>query len=503
MARSIGRNAASNLIAGVLPAVASLVTMPFIVHGLGSDAYGLMALITSITGYFALVDLNVTAGSVKHIAHHHALGEQDAVSRVFSFGAVVYIGIGLVGAVPLWCLAEWLPRAAFKVPAAMQDLAAGTLRVAAFGFFFGQLQSYLQSVPQALLRYDVSGRLESTFGLLVPLVNVCQIALGQGLREVVLARVLLSVVNCALLLVAARQLLPGLRWRRPDRNTVAEISSFSAYAFLNRVAAVSYAQADRLIIGAMLGLTPLAYYTVAATLGNRILSLMFRVSAVMFPAASALGAKGDSETLRRLYLRMCRYVSFANACALLLVMAFARPVLARWMGADFAANGTLVLQLVALAQFLDSLTNIPSLVNDGLGHPRVSGAFAISRALLGLVAVYLCILAWGLTGAAASHVISSAVMTSAFLAYVHGRTVPCEMRRVWAEAYRPALPLLAVGGLFAALLLPVASRSVGMLIALVVALSALLAAGGIRWILMPTDRATLHSYLQRLTGRGA
>jgi len=126
MARSIGRNAANNLVAGVLPALAGLVTMPFIVHGLGSDAYGLMALITSIIGYFALVDINVTAGSVKHIAQHHAVGEQAAVSRVFSFGALVYLGIGLAGAVPIWCLADWLPREAFKVPAQMVTLASTT-----------------------------------------------------------------------------------------------------------------------------------------------------------------------------------------------------------------------------------------------------------------------------------------------------------------------------------------------------------------------------------------
>ena len=161
MAKSISRNAASNLLAGVVPALFSLLTIPYIVHGLGSEAYGLMTLVTSIIGYFALIDINVTAGSVKHIAHHHRLGEQDKVSSVFSFGALVYLLIGMLGALPIYLLADWLSLHAFKVPKDLQPMAVDALHMAALGFLFGQLQAYLQSVPQALLRYDVSARFEN------------------------------------------------------------------------------------------------------------------------------------------------------------------------------------------------------------------------------------------------------------------------------------------------------------------------------------------------------
>ncbi|WP_077037728.1 oligosaccharide flippase family protein [Pelomonas sp. KK5] len=503
MSRSIGRNAASNLLAGVLPALVGLLTIPYVVHGLGSEAYGLMTLVTSIIGYFALIDINVTAGSVKHIAHHHALGEQDQVSSVFSFGAAVYLLIGLAGALPIYLLAQPLSAELFKVPAAMQPLAVQTLHIAAFGFLFGQLQAYLQSVPQALLRYDVSARFEALFGILVPLSGVAVIAAGYGLRELILVRVVLSALNCLLLLLSIRRLLPTLRLRRPERAVVVGVSSFSAYSFLSRVASLSYVHADKLIIGAFVGLTPLAYYSIASTLGNRVLGMLYRVSAVMFPAASAMAASGNHVALRTLYLRMTRYVNFANAGALLLIAGFAQPLLAHWMGGDFGRNGALILQLMALAQFIDSLTNIPSLVNDGLGHPRISGSFALVRALIGLLTVYVGVIAWGINGAAAGHVASALLMTAAFVLYVHGRSIPCEAGELWRRSYVPMLPLLLGAGLLAWLVARMEPLSLIALLAAGAGASALLLAAGLRWVLLPDDRAALQARARRLMARAS
>lgn len=503
MATRFGRNAASNFIAGLLPALVGLATVPFIVHGLGKESYGLFTLITSIVGYFALIDINVTAGSTKHIAHHHALGESRQVSEVFSFGLLIYLLIGALGAVPIYLLADWLPRSAFKVPQELQPVASECLRVAAFGFLFGQLQAYLQSVPQALLRYDRSARLEAMFGVLVPLSSVAVILAGRGLYEVVLVRVVLSLVNCLLLFGTIRDLLPELRLHAPARQTAREVSSFSAYSFLSRVAFLSYSHADKLIIGALVGMGPLAYYAVAATLGNRVLGMMYRISAVMFPAASALAAKGSEAELQGLYLRLCRYVSFANAAALLLIAGFAEPLLYFWMGPGFAAEGALILRLVACAQFVDSLTNIPSLVNDGLGHPKVSGLFAITRAVVGLGSVYLLVLWFGISGAAWAHLFSAVLLTLAFLVFVHGRTVPCSLLTLWRQSYRPALLTLVLGAGAAAMLARLAGlQPVNLLLSVGLLIIALLLTA-LRWLLLAEDKARVMALMKpHRQGRG-
>lgn len=440
---SLLRNAFSNLLGAVIPALVALGTVPLVVKGLGDASYGVYSLVTAIVGYFAVIDINVTAGSVKYIAGFNANREnceaQDRINETVFFGLSVYALLGVLGGLGLFFGARLLVTRVFSVPPQLVGEAVATLKLAALGFFLGQLQSYLNSIPQSLMRYDIASRIEMVFGTGVPLLTVAVLMMGYGLFEVILLRVITSAVNCVVLWRCIRRLLPGLAWRKPGATIRRELLGFSAYSFLSRFATLSYAYADKLIIGALVGVTGLAYFTVASTLANRILSLTYRLSGVFFPAASALAARGELERLRTLYLKASRYVVFINASVLVLVAVFSYQILYYWMNPQFARAGQVVLAVMALSQFIDSLTSLPSLVNDGMGHPRFSGMFALARAAFGLVVVYLGVDGWGIAGAAWAHLIASVLLTCTFLVAVHGRTVPARLGDLARQAYLPSV----------------------------------------------------------------
>lgn len=435
------RNAWANLLGAVIPALAALGTVPLVVRGLGDASYGVYSLVTAIVGYFAVIDINVTAGSVKFLAEFNAArdapGNRERIDETVCFGLTVYALLGLAGGIGLWCGAHWLVARVFAVPAALVPDTVAALRVAAFGFFLGQLQSYLQSVPQALMRYDIAGGIEMLFGTCVPLLTVAVLLLGHGLVAVILVRVAASALNCVVLWRCIRRLLPALRYRRAGAAIRRELLGFSAYACLSRFASLSYAYADKLIIGALVGVTGLAYFTVASTLANRILGLTYRLSGVFFPAASALAACGELDRLKRLYLKASRYVVFLNGAVLVLVAVFSYQILYYWMNPLFARAAQVVLAVMALSQFVDSLTSLPSLVNDGMGHPRLSGMFALARAAVGLVVVYAGVAGWGIAGAAWGHLLASVLLSGAFLVAVHGRTVPARLPDLVRASYAP------------------------------------------------------------------
>lgn len=481
-------NAWSNLLGAAVPALAALATVPLVVAGLGEANYGVYALVTAIVGYFAVIDINVTAGSVKYIAAQHARAEPERIAETLCFGSAMYAAIGAVGGFGLFFGARFLVSDAFTVPPHLHAEAIASLQLAALGFFLGQLQSYLHSVPQALMRFDVSGRLEMVFGALVPLLTVAVLMLGYGLFELIALRVAASAIHCLLLWRGIDGLLPGLHWRWPGRELRAGILGFSAYSFLSRFAALSYAHADKLVIGALVGVTGLAYFTVAATLANRVLGLTFRLSGVFFPAASMLAAGGELARLDHAYLKATRYVVYLNAAMLVLLAVFAEPLLRYWMNPDFAAGGATVLALMALAQFVDSLTSLPSLVNDGMGHPRVSGLFALTRALAGLVIVYLGVAGWGIVGAAWGHLLASLLFTIAFLVFVHGRTVPTSLARLCAQGYLPSLAATGSVALAASLAETRFHRGVLDFVLVAAATVALLGLGGILLVLERDDR---------------
>ena len=122
MKLQLARNAFANLLGALVPALVALGTVPLVVRGLGEAGYGVYSLVTAIVGYFAVIDMNVTAGSVKFIAGFSARKDSAKVNETICFGIMVYALLGVVGALGLFggahssspacsaCRPRWRPR---------------------------------------------------------------------------------------------------------------------------------------------------------------------------------------------------------------------------------------------------------------------------------------------------------------------------------------------------------------------------------------------------------
>ena len=491
------RNSLWHLSGSALPALVALATVPLLIHGVGMEGFGIITLITSVVGYFGIMDLNLSAGSIRYLSQFHANAEDEKFRETFWFGLMFYAAIGLLGGGLLALLAsDILPRF-FVVSEALHEDALQALRLGGLGFALTQLQNYLLVVPQSIQRYDRSAQGEAFFGVLVNVLSAGVAIAGGGIAGVMAARVAVSIMNTAWLVWLIRHLGLALQPRWPGSFIRKALTSFSTYAYLSRLASMLHQHADKLIIGAIAGPVALAFYTVPNQLASRVLGLTYRLGSVIYPRVSALAATGQREPLRLLYLDVTRWLTYLNLAVLGIIALTGEEFLRRWVGPEFVAEGYPVLLLVTLGLLLDSLTNIPSLVNDGLGHPRLSGSFALARGVVGVPLVYAGTTLGGIVGAATAHLCASAIMGAMFLVYVHGRSVPASLKDTWRTAWMPAF---AVG--LAALLLALPLRwllpaGVAGLLALTSAAMLVLCAFAMTLLVNDSERAALRSVARR------
>lgn len=441
---SLLRNAGWNFAGAVLPALVLFITIPLIVQRLGAPTFGLLALVTSIVGYFALLDVNASPGVVKFLAAHHARGEHDALARVAGLGLLLQAAVGLAGAALLAGLAVPLATRVFDVPAAQQAEAVAALRWAALGFAVTQLQQGVQCLPQALQRYDLTGRLDAAFGALVPVATLLVVLGGGSLVPIVATRTALALLHLGLLLHAVRQLLPGWRPAWPTVQASREVLHFSAWAWLQKLAAVLHAHADKLMVGAQRSLLDLAGWVIASTLVQRLAGPLFRLSQALLPRASALAAQQRLHDLAAQGVAAQRYNLWLHAALVLVLAVFAPEWLHHWLGPTLPPEAPLVLVLVALTTWCDAVTQVPSLVNDGLGHPQHTGLAALLRAGVGVAAGWWALRQGGVLGLAWSQLVVAALVAALFLAWVQPRTLPWPGRQTLGRVFGPALLLLVL-----------------------------------------------------------
>jgi len=68
--RLIAKNTIFNLTGQILPMVAGVLTIPFIVRGLGAAEYGILSIAMMLLGYFNIFDLGLSRATVKFVAEN-------------------------------------------------------------------------------------------------------------------------------------------------------------------------------------------------------------------------------------------------------------------------------------------------------------------------------------------------------------------------------------------------------------------------------------------------
>src|SRR5262245_26853157 len=93
------RNTLANGAGQVLTVLISLVMTPFLIDGLGVEAYGVFVLALTLTffgGYAALADLGVEGAAARYVAEARSDHDVATVNRTVSTAAAFFSGVALV-----------------------------------------------------------------------------------------------------------------------------------------------------------------------------------------------------------------------------------------------------------------------------------------------------------------------------------------------------------------------------------------------------------------------
>src|SRR2546428_11138628 len=81
---------------------------PYIVHRLGTDAYGLLITVGIVTDYFWFMNLGLGQATVKYLAEHAAAEDWEQVRRIFWASAIVYVVLGSLAALGIVAAGSFL-----------------------------------------------------------------------------------------------------------------------------------------------------------------------------------------------------------------------------------------------------------------------------------------------------------------------------------------------------------------------------------------------------------
>ena len=397
-------------------------------------------LAASMTAYLQLLDLGYGSGLVRQITQADSRDAEDEMNVVLSTFIVVYGAIGVVALAAVGVLTfVAIPRFP-NLSAADVRTAQWVLAILGFRIAIAFPLSVFGAVTTARQRFALTGRIAIVLTLLQGAGTYLVLRAGYGLIPLVATTTAIGIVGYVAYAAAARATFPAMRFSvwRFSLQQVREVTSFSFYLFLISIAIHIGTSVDNLIIGAYLGTSAIAVYTVALRLTEYQRQLCGQFSGFLFPLVVRFDADRDIHSQRATLIDGTR-IALGLACGVALgLVGFGRDVIALWMGPGFSGS-TLPLYVLALASVVMVAQGPSGMILLATGRHRLVAGASVLEILLNVVFSIALVSGFGLTGVALGTFLPYAILNLCVLMPIAARAVNVPLRSFASAVLLPAL----------------------------------------------------------------
>ena len=375
-------------------------TMPYIIHHLTVELYGIYILVSIVVDYFAFLQLGMGTASVKYISQYLAQDREQDIQLTFWSGVIAHVAMGVLGTLSIFIFADTLIDKFFTMSSHHKETALFALRVGSIGFLVSMLTGMVSSVMRATSRFDLVNRIGIIFGTLQIGSTVLLLHLDYSLKEIVTTNVVIQSGSLCFQWILVRKLLPCLSKFSLNIKTILHLLKFGGFVTISSVAGPILANIEKILLSSLRSVSALAYYSVPFSLVGRLAVIPSAFASVLFPAYSYYQESEKKEVNRQLHFRSTLYIFLILFFPVLFFMFYGYSFLSLWVGNDFAEYSSNILIILSLAGLVNAAAYPSTTALQGIGKPQLPAYFHLVETIIYMPAVYLLIKEYGGIGAA-------------------------------------------------------------------------------------------------------
>lgn len=400
-ARSSLCNALNSVADYIAQPLGMLVAARFLLHRLGFSQYGLWMLAAAAISSASLVSTGFGDGALKYASMYRGLENRAKLEQILRVNLTINLILSSMLAVMIWYVSPFAAGSWFKIDVSMKAAAATAFRIGSVILIVRSVESVFIGALRAHERYGPSVQI-SVLSRIAIVVSACILASrGQGTVAIMVATLGVVTVSAILqiaavwLVIGPMSLVPAL-----SRDAFSEVFGFGCYSSLQAVAGCIFSQADRLLIGVLLGTSAVATYSLCIQAAQPIHGLIAAGLHFVFPHLSARLSTAHVTELRTV-VRSIFWLNMVSAVVLCVpLLLFSKLLLRLWIGATFAQQSWAVLSIIAAGFGLLALNITGHYALLALGQVRLVSLLNLAGGTAMLVAMMVLAPRFGLVGVA-------------------------------------------------------------------------------------------------------
>lgn len=396
----LAKNTVISLIGQGAPMFIALVAIPILINKMGLDQFGLLSLFWVVLGYFSLFDLGLGRVIVKLVSEKLGQNEISEIPGIVWTALLLTLLVSIFGSLVIYLLTPFLVHDVFKIPEALEATSIHCFYLLAIGLPVVTMAAGIRGILEALQRFDITNLLQFFLGVFNYLGPLLVLPFSNDVFWVILILLVGRFITCLLTLISCFYVMPELATgARVSRELMGRIIKFGSWLTVSNLISPIMVYLDRFIVGAMVSVTAVAYYSTPYEMVTRLWVLPGAMVQVLFPAFSTC-FHADRPRLVMLYGRGIKFTLLTVFPIILLVVAFAHEGIELWLGAEFAQNSSKILQVLALGVLFNSVARLPFSLIQSAERPDLTALTHVIELPIYVVALWYLTKTHGLAGAA-------------------------------------------------------------------------------------------------------
>ena len=195
----------------------AVVTVPILVHDLGTARFGLLSLVWVLIGSFSIIDLGLGRTLTQFIASALGRGDVNAIAPLVWSSLVLMFAFGALAGTVVALLGPWLVHGGLRIPVSLQAESLESVYLLALAFPIVLVTAGLRGVLEAQQRFGLSNMVRIPLGIVTFAGPLLVLPFTLRLSAVILVLVVGRCIAAVTYLVLCLRTTPGLTRRAGPR----------------------------------------------------------------------------------------------------------------------------------------------------------------------------------------------------------------------------------------------------------------------------------------------
>lgn len=418
-----------------MPLGLTFISTPIIIRKLGTEQYGLYAVILGFLG--AGFSTGVGKLAAKYIPEYRAAGSPDQLSRSLSSTVLITVVLGALQAILLSALSPWLAHNILLLEGRNATVLITGMQIAAVTGLVMMNGQVFQFAVQGLHRFDIYSGLTIVGALLSSVGNIVIAISGIGPIGLLLWNGCVAAIVAVLFFTACRPLIAEWSFTlRPGRAVLRQAAAYAGSIVAYQAAASALFAFERSLVVRWFGPESASYYVIPFLLAMYLHAFLASFAQVLFPVVNELLA--DREKLIAVYLRSTRVVFLITTFLVASYLASGRSFLDLWLGLEFASRSSNLLYILAFAYGFNAISMIVWLIAEAFKAPGINAFSSVLWALSSMPLMLLAGADLGLEGIAGARLVG-VILTAPLIFVIERRFLGGPFTGFWAALVPRAL----------------------------------------------------------------